>query len=164
MRPLTEDEIRGSFVNATDDELRTLALPLDYLLIEWDHLDFLGWRDPRAPRRGYIITQREDDWVGVVLRAAESSMSHRHSAYCNLCRTLQPADQVSLFTARRAGGDGAHGNTVGTYICADLSCPENVRLGAPLAPGEVRSWNQVDARIDDLTRRTDAFVASVLAA
>ena len=52
MRPLTDDEIRASLVNGSVDEVETLSLPIDYLLIEWDHIDFLGWRDPKAPRRG----------------------------------------------------------------------------------------------------------------
>ncbi len=80
---------------------------------------------------------------------------------CDLCHTLQPADQVSLFTARKAGPSGAHGDTVGTYICADLSCHENVRLAAPLAPSEMRA--SVDRRIDGARRRTERFVERVLA-
>jgi hypothetical protein len=49
---------------------------------------------------------------------------------------------------------------VGTYICADLSCHETVRLAAPLAPNEVRG--SVDRKIDGTRRRTEAFVESVL--
>ncbi len=83
MRALTEDEIRGSFVNAMDDELRIMTLPDDFLLTDWDHLDFLAWRDPRTRGRGYLVTQREGQPTGVVLRAAEGS-SHARSAMCNL--------------------------------------------------------------------------------
>ena len=43
--------------------------------------------------------------LGVVLRAADGSSLAR-SALCNLCHTMQPADQVSLFTARRSGSAG----------------------------------------------------------
>ncbi|MEJ3405501.1 FBP domain-containing protein [Rathayibacter sp. YIM 133350] len=163
MRPLTEDEIRSSFVNQTPEEARSIALPVDYLLTEWEHIDFLGWRDPRAPRRGYLVTEKNGRPLGVVLRAAESVMPHNRSAYCSLCHTLQPADQVSLFTARRTGEAGEAGNTVGQYICADLSCPENVRLGAPLAPLEVPASGYADARVSGLAERAGRFVESVLA-
>lgn len=159
MRPLTEDDVRASFVNATDDELRLLALPSDFLLTDWDHLDFLAWRDPRTRGRGYVIVERGEDPVGIVLRAAEGT-SRARSAMCNLCHTMQPADQVSLFTARKSGSAGAQGDSIGTYICADLSCHETVRLAAPLAPNEVRA--SVDRKIDGTRRRTEAFVESVL--
>src|SRR4051812_358247 len=138
MRPLTEEDVRASFVNAADDELRSMSLPSDFVLTDWDHLDFFAWRDPRTRGRGYVIVEVRSEPTGVVLRAADGSSGAR-SAMCNLCHTMQPADQVSLFTARKAGTAGAHGDSVGTYICADLSCHETVRLAAPLAPSEVRA-------------------------
>ncbi|MET0671994.1 MAG: FBP domain-containing protein [Microbacterium pygmaeum] len=158
MHPLTEDDIRGAFANADESELRVLTLPPDYLLIDWDHLDFLAWRDPRTRGRGYVITEIDGAAVGVVLRAADGS-SRAGAAFCNMCRTMQPADQVSLFSARKAGAAGAHGDSVGTYICADLSCHENVRLAAPLAPNEVRT--SVDMRIDGTRHRMESFVQRV---
>jgi hypothetical protein len=61
-----------------------------------------------------------------------------------------------------AGGDaGDRGDSVGTYICADLGCHENVRLAAPLAPSEVRA--SVDRRIDGTRHRVEAFVERVVA-
>ncbi|GAA1997345.1 FBP domain-containing protein [Microbacterium pumilum] len=159
MRPLTEGDVRASFVNAADDELRILALPSDFVLVDWDHLDFLAWRDPRTRGRGYVIVEVDGRATGVVLRAAEGTSSAR-SALCNLCHTMQPADQVSLFTARKSGAAGAHGDSIGTYICSDLSCHETVRLAAPLAPNEVRA--SVDRKIDGTRRRTESFVESVL--
>jgi len=159
MRPMTEQGIREALVNATPDELRTVAVSHDFLLTDWDHLDFLAWRDPRTRGRGYLVIEVDDDPVGIVLRAPDST-SRARSAMCNLCHTMQPADQVSLFTARKAGDAGRSGDTVGTYICADLSCHENVRLAAPLAPNEVRA--SVDRRIDGTRRRTETFVERVL--
>jgi hypothetical protein len=159
MRALTEDEIRDSFVNAGPDDLRLVAMPDDLVLTDWDHMDFLAWRDPRTRGRGYLVAERDGAPTGIVLRAAEGS-SRARSAMCNLCHTMQPADQVSLFTARKAGDAGSHGDSVGTYMCADLSCHENVRLAAPLAPSEVRA--SVDLRIDGTRRRTEAFIDSVI--
>jgi len=159
MRPLTEEDVRASFVNAADDDLRVMSLPSDFVLTDWDHLDFFAWRDPRTRGRGYVIVEVDSEPTGIVLRAAEGS-SRARSALCNLCHTMQPADQVSLFTARKSGAAGAHGDSVGTYICADLSCHETVRLAAPLAPNEVRA--SVDRKIDGTRQRTEAFVESVL--
>ena len=159
MRPLTEDDVRSSFVNASPDELRLVALPHDFVLTDWDHLDFLAWRDPRTRSRGYVIAEIDGEPSGVVLRAAEGT-SRGRAAMCNLCHTMQPADQVVMYTARGAGEAGAHGDSVGTYICADLSCHETVRLAAPLAPNEVRA--SVDRKIDGTRRRTEAFVGRVL--
>jgi len=159
MRPLTEDAVRETFVNAAPEELRHVALPADFILMDWDHLDFFAWPDPRMRGRGYLIAEVHGEPTGVVLRAAEGS-SRARSAMCNLCHTMQPADQVALFTARKAGASGSQGDSVGTYICRDLSCHENVRLAAPLAPSELRA--SVDRKIDGTRRRTQAFVERVL--
>ncbi|WP_127818155.1 FBP domain-containing protein [Microbacterium sp. CPCC 204701] len=159
MRPLTEEDVRSSFVNASPDELRLVTLPADFVLTDWDHLDFLAWRDPRTRGRGYLVAELDGQPTGIVLRSADGA-SRARAAMCNLCHTMQPADQVVLFNARKAGEAGAHGDSVGTYICADLSCHEMVRLAAPLAPNEVRA--SVDMKIDGTKRRTEAFVGRVL--
>ena len=158
MRPLTEADVRASFVNADADELRLMEMPHDFLLVDWDHLDFLAWRDPLLRGRGYLLAELEGRPTGVVLRASSGS-SRSRAAMCNLCHTLQPGDQVALFTARRAGDAGARGDSVGTYMCSDLSCHENVRLAGPLAQNEVRA--SVDRRIDGTRHRIEAFVERV---
>jgi hypothetical protein len=158
MRALTEEQVRESFVNAAPEEVRVVAMPHDFLLTDWDHLDFLAWRDPRSRGRGYLVTESDGRPAGVVLRAAEGNGRAR-SAMCNLCHTMQPGDQVALFTARRAGEAGESGDSVGTYMCADLSCHETVRLAAPLAPSEI--WASVDRRIDGTRARAEAFVGRV---
>ena len=150
--------MRASFVNAAPEEVSVAAMPHDFLLTDWDHLDFLAWRDPRSRGRGYLVTESEGRPAGVVLRAAEGNGRAR-SAMCNLCHTMQPGDQVALFTARRAGEAGEGGDSVGTYMCADLSCHETVRLAAPLAPSEIRA--SVDRRIDGTRARAEAFVGRV---
>ncbi|GAB3602849.1 FBP domain-containing protein [Microbacterium aureliae] len=159
MRSLTEEQIRASFVNGSADELRLLTVPHDFPLVEWDHQDFYAWRDPRTRGRGYLVTEVDGEPRGIVLRASEGS-SQARAAMCNLCHTMQPADQVALFSARKAGSAGEHGDSIGTYICADLSCHDTVRLAAPLAPNEIRA--SVDLRIDGTRRRTEAFVGRVL--
>lgn len=159
MRPLTEDDIRSAMINASPDDARLITVPADMVLADWDHMDFYAWRDPRTRGRGYIVAEIDGEPRGVVLRAADGS-SHARASMCNLCHTMQPADQVALFSARKAGDAGEHGDSIGTYICADLSCHENVRLAAPLAPNEIRA--SVDRRIDGTRTRTEAFVSRVL--
>lgn len=158
MLPLTEDQVRAALVNASPDERDRLAVPLSFVLADWDHIDFLAWPDPDARGRGYLVVEREGVPTGIVLRAA--SGARPHAAMCNLCHTMQPGNQVALFTARRAGAAGDRGDSVGTYACADLGCHENVRLAPPLAPSEVRA--SVDRRIDGTRHRVEAFVERVL--
>ncbi|WP_324998375.1 FBP domain-containing protein [Microbacterium halophytorum] len=158
---MTEHEVFDAFANATDEELRIASLPHDFPLVEWDHTDFLAWADPHARGRGYIAAEVDGDVTAIVLRRANGTSGVRQS-FCNLCRTMQPGNQVALFTARRAGGEGVHGNSIGTYICADLSCHENVRLAMPLAPNEYRT--SVDMKIDNTAKRVRRFVAQVLGA
>lgn len=159
MRALTEAEVRASFVNADADELRVMEMPHDFVLIDWDYLDFFSWRDPSAGRRGYVLVQRAEGVTGIVLRSTDPGRAR--SGMCNICHTMQPGNQIALFSARRTGDAGARGDSVGTYICADLSCHENVRLAHPLAPNEVRAAGQVDYRLDGTRRRMEAFAARV---
>lgn len=159
MRALTEADVRASFVNADADDLRIMALPHDFVLIDWDYLDFFAWRDPSSGRRGYVITHDGAETIGVVLRATDPSRAR--SGMCNICQTLQPGNQVALFSARRAGDAGERGDSIGTYMCADLSCHENVRLAHPLAPNEVRAPGQADLRLDGTRRRMERFVTRV---
>lgn len=161
MRALTEDDIRASFINAEADEVAGFAMPHDLLLTEWDYLDFFAWRDPEASSRGYIVVEREGSTVGVALRAAGAGRTR--SGMCDICHTMQPGNQVVLFSAHRAGAAGRRGSTVGTYMCADLSCHESVRLAAPLAPSEVRAPHHADRRLDGTHARLHAFVGAVLA-
>ena len=159
MRPLTEAEVRASFVNADAEELRTMEMPHDFLLVDWDYLDFFAWQDPNASRRGYVLIPHEDRVVGIVLRATEPGRGR--SGMCNICHTMQPGNQIALLSARRAGEAGRRGDSFGTYLCADLSCHENVRLAHPLAPNEVRTHGQVDLRLDGTRRRMESFVSQV---
>lgn len=159
MQPLTEDQVRTALVNATNDERERVVVPISLVVADWDHLDFLAWPDPDTRGRGYMVVERDGVPTGIVLRAASGARSH--AAMCNLCHTMQPGNQVALFTARRAGEAGERGDSVGTYVCADLGCHDNVRLAAPLAPSEVRA--SVDRRIDGTRQRVEAFVERVVA-
>jgi hypothetical protein len=55
VQPLTEKDIRGSFVNCSKGEAKRMNVPRD---LGWETRDFLGWRDPGAPERAYLIAER----------------------------------------------------------------------------------------------------------
>jgi hypothetical protein len=55
VEPLTEKQIRSSFVNCTKGEAARLRLPLDFAEVPWPDLDFLGWVDPGAPLRAHLV-------------------------------------------------------------------------------------------------------------
>jgi hypothetical protein len=161
VRELTEQQVRRSFVNCSRGEAQTLSLPKGFPELEWAELDLLGWRDPKAPLRGYVVLDMDGGPVGIALRAAESRMSSRTAVMCLLCQTGQAGDAVSLFTARRTGDAGRNGNTVGTYICADLGCSTRVRTEIPpwlqtRNPAEV-----VVERAAELRERAEGFLAAV---
>ncbi|TDC36272.1 FBP domain-containing protein [Micromonospora sp. 15K316] len=121
MTPLTESAVRAAFVNCTKGEAKRLAVPNDLAERPWADLDFLGWRDPAAPERAYLVAESEGGLVGVALRVATQAGRGRRSM-CSLCLTTHTGDGVSLMTARKAGRDGRQGNSVGAYICTDLAC------------------------------------------
>jgi hypothetical protein len=120
VRALTEKSIRRSFVNCSRGEATTMTLPRDLDDLPWDEHEYLGWRDPR--RRCGL---RRPVAGRPTARHRPASRRDRHlpptAAMCLLCQTTHSGGDVTLFTARRAGQAGRNGNTVGQYICADLS-------------------------------------------
>ncbi|WP_280716984.1 FBP domain-containing protein [Kitasatospora sp. MAP5-34] len=164
MRPVTEDEIRASFINCSKGEARRLNLPRGLADLPWDDLDFLGWRDQGAPDRGYLVAERPDGLVGITLRAPTGvRRSLLRSSLCSICVTSHAGSGVSLLTARRAGVAGREGNTVGAYICADLACSLYVRGKKRSALAErVSESLTVDEQIARTLVNLDAFLEQIL--
>ncbi|WP_406193694.1 FBP domain-containing protein [Streptomyces sp. NBC_01017] len=127
MKPLTEQDVRNSFINCSKGEAKRVSLPRDLGERPWDDLDFLGWRDPGAPDRSYLVVEREGRPVGVTFRFPTSRRGFLHRSMCSLCLTTHPGGGVSLMTARKAGPAGREGNSVGVYMCTDLACSLYVR-------------------------------------
>ena len=119
MNPLTEKLIRASFVNCSRREASQLTLPADLSDLRWDRLDYLGWIDRKAPLRAYVVVPVDDDLVGITLRSPEGAASRRR-AVCAWCEDVYATDDVSMYVARRAGGPGRNGDTIGTLICTDV--------------------------------------------
>lgn len=157
MKPLTEDDIRSSFVNALPGDLDRLPIPGLHEML-WDDREFLGWRDPQAHLRGYIVSWLDDRPTGLVVRTASTTLRPGIAAMCSLCHSPQPATQVRLFTAPRAGEAGLNGNTVGTYICEDLACSLLIRV----APPHLNPPERIAERAAGLLSRVQNFTADIM--
>ena len=161
MKELTESEIRSCFVNATKGEIDRMPLPGLHEVM-WDSREYLGWRDPGAPLRGYLVHWLGERPIGVILRASEIGLRHGISAMCALCRTPQPSDQVTMFSAPKAGESGRNGNSVGTYICDDLACSIIIRILPAPHPMQPNPDEVLAKRTAGLVERVTAFTAGVL--
>ncbi|MET9070309.1 FBP domain-containing protein [Streptosporangium sandarakinum] len=164
MKAVSEQEIRGSFVNCSKGEAKRLTLPRDLAERPWDDLDFLGWLDPAAPERGYLVTEHGGEVVGVALRLAARQRGGLHRGMCSLCLTMHPGTGVSLMTARRAGPAGRDSNSVGLYACTDLDCSLYVRgRKLPGLGGRLQESLTVEEQIERTRTRLTAFLEKVLA-
>jgi hypothetical protein len=160
VKPLDADEIRASFVNLAAEDAARVPLPPLHDVI-WAEREYLGWRDPGAPQRGYLVHVLDGGAVGLVLRASPAAPPPGVAAMCSLCRSARPSDRVTMFSAPRAGRAGQDGNTVGTYICDDLECSHVLRQLPPATA--TRSPAQLLAeRTEGLTARLAAFTANVM--
>ncbi|MFJ3583164.1 FBP domain-containing protein [Streptomyces sp. NPDC090127] len=166
VEPLTDQQIRSSFVNCTKGEAGRLKLPLDFAELPWQDLDFLGWVDPGAPLRAHLVVPREDGPLGISLRVPGASRTSAvKSSLCQVCLTGHASSGVTLLAAPLAGARGREGNTVGIYICADLACSLYVRgkRQPKLRAGRQEESLTAEGRIERMTANLDAFLAKVTA-
>jgi hypothetical protein len=131
MHALTEKGLRASFVNASLRERNAIPLPADLDAIEWEALDFLGWRDPKLAHVGYVVIPVDGEPVGILLR--ESERKARTRPQCAWCADVTLPNDVVFFSAKRSGAAGRNGNTVGTLVCSAFECSANVRRLPPPA-------------------------------
>ena len=156
MRPITDAQIRASFINASRSERKSLILPPDFDELAWDRLDFLGWRDPKQPSVGYLVVDFEDELVGLRLRQTETRARSRPQ--CSWCSDIHLPNDVVLFTTKRAGDAGRRGDTIGTLICENFECSKNVRTLPPMAYVGFDREAARDRRIETLQERLAGFV------
>ncbi|MEU1406536.1 FBP domain-containing protein [Streptomyces sp. NPDC005728] len=164
MKSLTEQDIRSSFINCSKGEAKRLAVPRDLGERPWDDLDFLGWRDPGAPDRSYLVTEREGRLVGVALRFPAARRGFLHRSMCSVCLTTHPGGGVSLMTAPKAGTAGREGNSVGVYMCTDLACSLYVRgKKVPESGGRFEESLTLEEQIARTTGNLSAFIGKLYA-
>ncbi|MER6183627.1 FBP domain-containing protein [Streptomyces sp. NPDC001652] len=160
MRSLTEHDIRDSFVNCSKGEAKRVAVPRDLDERPWGDLDFLGWRDPGAPDRSYLVTERGGGrLVGLTLRLTSGNRGFLHRSMCSLCLTTHPGGGVSLMTARKAGAAGREGNSVGLYMCTDMACSLYVR-GRKVPQSTLRMEESLTLE-EQIARTTDNLSAFI---
>jgi len=156
MLPVTEREIRASFINASRKEASSLTLPPSFDEIDFDRLDYLGWTDPKLPRRAYVIAPGTDGPIGVLLQHAEQRF--RTKALCSWCEDVTLRNDVQFFSARKAGAAGRNGGTIGTLICTNFGCSASVRRLPPLAYEGYDQEAARDLRILRLQEHVQGFI------
>jgi hypothetical protein len=165
MEALTEAEVRDSFVNCTKGEAQRINLPGPLDEIFWEQLDFLGWRDPKAELRAYLVVPWTKGPVGIVLRRPQNTRngSLLRSSMCSICLTVHASSGVTHFAAAKAGAAGRAGNSVGNYICADLQCSRYVR-GQLRSEAAITMEESLDPaeKVLRLRSKLRAFTRSVL--
>ncbi|WP_067473219.1 FBP domain-containing protein [Nocardia amamiensis] len=162
MEPVTERDIRSSFVNCSKGDAKRLPVPRDLDERPWDDLDFLGWSDPSLPGRGYLVVPQDDHLIGVALRYATGG--NGRAQMCTICLTGHTGGGVSLMTAHKAGESGRRGNSVGTYMCTDLACPLYARnKKRPALGSRYREDLTLEEKIQRVRDNMTAFLAKLYA-
>lgn len=157
---LTDTSTRSSLVNASRKEKTDLTLPDGFDTIDFDALDYLGWRDPKMGRRAYAIVPTLDgEIIGVLLVQAQATPRSR--AQCSWCRDTRLPNEVVFYGAKLAGPAGRRGSTVGTLICRDFQCSANVRNDPPLPYAGYDAAAARQDRKDELVLRASSFVERV---
>lgn len=160
MLPITEKTLRASFVNASRKEVSDLTLPAGFETLDWDRLDYLGWRDPKIGRRAYaVVPSLDGELIGILLQ--QSTASPRSRAQCAWCNDVTLPNSVVFYSAKRSGKAGRNGNTVGTLVCEEFQCSRNVRRTPPLAYEGYDVEAARRRRIEDLQLRVASFAAEV---
>jgi hypothetical protein len=159
MLHLTPQTLATTFVNASRKEVSDITLPDGFDAIDWNELDYLGWRDPKMSRRAYIVVPIDGEPVGIVLKQSEASPRRR--AQCTWCQDVKLPNDVVFYSARRVGAAGRNGNTIGTLICDEFQCSTNVRKLLPPAYLGFDAEAARHLRIETLRTRSAGFVADV---
>jgi hypothetical protein len=159
VKQLSAAVVRASFINTSLRERKAITLPAEFDTLTWTDLDYLGWRDPKLPTAGYVVTDLGEGPTGIMLR--QSAGRTRSRPQCSWCEDVTLPNDVHYFTARRAGPAGRAGNTVTTLVCANFECSANVRKLPPLAyTGFDREAARLK-RIETLEKRSGTFVADI---
>src|SRR4051812_22164150 len=145
MEPLTEAQIRSSFVNTSRSDAERVPMPGLHEVL-WSEREYLGWHDARAPQRAYLTVWKGDRPVSLVLRAADRSIRRGISAICSLCHMPQPGGQVVLVGV--VPGMEARMRTERL----DALAAEASRLAPPITTALNTSADR--RRLDALVRRT----------
>lgn len=160
MQPRTVKELRAALLNVSESVRRTVRMP-QRLPLSWGDIDYVGWRDPSAPQRGYIFIEESGRLQGIMLTHARLSASPSRAVMCALCHIPRRFEQVVLFTGQADATDRSLSSR-GSYLCADLDCNARVNVLRPASPLAPSADVLVAERRAGLRERAHAFVAEVL--
>jgi hypothetical protein len=155
---VSEQQIRTAFVNLSKGAASRVNVPLDLEERPWHDLDFLGWVDPKAPQRTYLVTDRGDRLTAVAMRVSDGGPGRRKTM-CDLCLTV---GSVSLMVAPRAGKAGQKGDSVGNYLCTDLACSLFARGRRSNGTIVMEERLTPEQKVERLLANLDAFLARVV--
>ena len=161
MHAYTRDQILRAFRGATRSEIKKVSFATDFDTIEFDSQEYYGWTDPRIPRRAYLVVERPDGPVSLLLNRAAAKPRGR--TMCSWCNDVTLTEEAVLYTVRRAGAAGRRGDTLGALICADFGCSRNVRRLPPAFHRGTDVERIRTQQVDELRRTVQAFVDRVLA-
>lgn len=157
MQTIDHTAARRAFVNASKSKAASATFPAAWPA-DLDERDLVGWVDPKAPLRAYLVTDVGDALTTLELRLPSSSGPRRKSM-CDLCHAMDAPEGSLLMVAQRAGARGRSGDSVGLYVCADFGCSARVR--EPLPEHRRPAEGVPDTRVAELRERIGAFVARV---
>lgn len=160
MHPLTEQQIRSSFLNCSRKDAARLPMPPDLDVLDWDRLDYLGWRDPQLSRRGFAVVPTEEGPKGIVVQTSGVAGTGKQ-ALCAWCHDVRLPQPVVMYVAQRAGAAGRQGSTVGTLICEGFQCSANVRKPPPSPYKGFDMDAYIADQIAGLRARSQGFLAAV---
>lgn len=161
MRPHALTTLRNALGNVDASTRKTARMPRDGFTPAVEDRDYLGWRDPSAPQRGYLFVEGERGLQGVMVMTTRTRNSVRRAVMCEFCRIPRRFDQVVLFTAPTSPKQ-KDSSTFGTYLCIDLDCNARVNALKPMGPLDPPAGVMVAERRAELSERVTAFVAEVL--
>jgi FBP C-terminal treble-clef zinc-finger len=116
---LTEKQIRASFVNATRREVAQATMP-DLSALDWSSLDYLGWRDSKAPLSAYALLAVDETPTGILLRASDGDRARRPQVGLRLAPTWN-----------RSASRSSNGASLNSASDAPSSSPRSCRLPTP---------------------------------
>ena len=67
MDSFTRTQILGAFRGATRSEVRKVTFAADFDAVDFGRREYYGWADPKIPRRAYLVVERPDGLVALLL-------------------------------------------------------------------------------------------------
>ncbi|GAS93877.1 putative uncharacterized protein [Mycolicibacterium canariasense] len=160
MNSYTRSQILGAFRGATRSEVKKVTFAVDFDAVEFGTLEYYGWADPKIPRRAYLVVERPDGPIALLLSRA--AVKPRGRAMCTWCNDVNLTDEAVLYTVRRGGAAGRKGDTIGTLICANFGCSRHVRQLPPAYHKDTDLERLREERTEELRRKVHGFVDKVL--